>query len=41
VLPHAQALAFKDDFFDVLVGLGQLEFERAKLAAKFVIKPLP
>jgi hypothetical protein len=40
-LPPDQALAFKEDFFDVLVGLGQLDFERAKLAAKFVVKPLP
>lgn len=38
---YRQALAFHPGYFDGLCALGQLEFERAKLKARLVVKPTP
>ena len=35
-----QALGHKGDMYDAAVGVGQVEFERAKLAANYLVKPV-
>jgi hypothetical protein len=38
---YRQALNFHPAYFDGLCALGQLEFERAKLRARLIVKPTP
>lgn len=37
---YKEAMAYKPDFYDGACALGQLEFERAKLAAGLLVKPV-
>ena len=34
------ALGYKGDMYDAAIGAGQVEFERAKLAANYLVKPV-
>lgn len=34
------ALGYKGDMYDAAIGAGQVEFERAKLAANYLVEPV-